>query len=264
MDPSQQLAIFDRSQDPDVSSGPLVVLVHGSLDRGASFTRVLRRLADLPTLVYDRRGYNASRGVRPVATAFDEHVADLLEVIGGREAVVVGHSYGGNIALGAAANPAGENIVSVAAYEPPQPWLTIGRRPAPPSPAADDDDPGNAAERFFRRMVGDGAWERLSDAEKAERRADGPALAAELAAIRLGKAPFDVGNLLTPVVYGRGELSMPHHRRGVAWLVEHTPGAELFEIAGARHGAHLTHPDAFADMVRRAVARAAKPSATRS
>ena len=43
---------------------------------------------------------------------------------------------------------------------------------------------------------------------------------------------------------------LPRHRESVAWLVEHTPGAELVEIAGAGHGAHLTHPDAFAAMVR--------------
>ncbi len=46
----------------------------------------------------------------------------------------------------------------------------------------------------------------------------------------------------------------------MTWLVEHTPGAELFEIAGAGHGAHLTHPDAFAAFVRAAVARAGLPA----
>ncbi len=157
----------------------------------------------------------------------------------------------------------GAAILSVAAYEPPQPWLGLTRRPGAQT-RWEDDDPGDAAERFFRRMVGDGAWERLSDDEKAARRADGPALAAELAAIRVSEPPFDVAALSIPVVYGRGEHSMPHHRQAVAWLVEHTPDAELFEIAGGRHGAHLTHPDAFAAFVRRAVARAGQPSATPS
>ena len=57
----------------------------------------------------------------------------------------------------------------------------------------DPDDDAAAAERFFRRMVGDAAWDRLPDEGRAERRADGPALAAELRAIRLSEAPFDVG-----------------------------------------------------------------------
>jgi pimeloyl-ACP methyl ester carboxylesterase len=115
------------------------------------------------------------------------------------------------------------------------------------------------AERFFRRMVGDAAWDRLSESAKEERRADGPALEAELAAIRTAEAPFDVTGLRIPSTFGRGELSAARHRDTVAWLAEHVPGAELAEIAGANHGAHLTHPDAFAAMVRSAVARAGYP-----
>jgi len=243
-----------------------VVFVHGSLDRGASFARVRRRLDDVATVAYDRRGYRGSRDVLPVARGLGDHVHDLLEVIDDRAAVVVGHSYGGNVALATALDPRGESIRAVSAYEPPQPWLRLqetvgpsaGTRGPPP-----DAEPAAAAERFFRRMVGDAAWERLSEEEKAARRADGPALAAELAAIRLREPPFDVRALRIPVVYGRGEYSLPHHRRAVAWLVEHTPGSELFEIAGGRHGAHLTHPDAFAAMVRRAMARAGDAPAVR-
>jgi pimeloyl-ACP methyl ester carboxylesterase len=48
----------------------------------------------------------------------------------------------------------------------------------------------------------------------------------------------------------------------VAWLVEHTPGAELVDIPGAAHGAHLTHPDAFAAFIRRVLARADRPVPT--
>jgi pimeloyl-ACP methyl ester carboxylesterase len=160
----------------------------------------------------------------------------------------------------------------VAAYEPPMPWLAVWpKQPAalpdgtPSTPATDStspDDDAAAAERFFRRMVGDAAWDRLPDEGRAARRADGPALAAELRAIRLSEAPFDVGALTVPAVFGRGERSSPRHRQSVAWLVEHTPGAELIEFPGATHGAHLTHPDAFAAMARRALARAGWPAST--
>ncbi len=108
----------------------------------------------------------------------------------------------------------------------------------------------------FDRVVGDGAWDRLSETGRAERRADGPALVAELNAIRVAEAPFDVTTMSIPALFGRGGRSLPHHREGVAWLVEHTPDAELFEIPGATHGAHLSRPDRFADFVRRAVERA--------
>jgi pimeloyl-ACP methyl ester carboxylesterase len=126
----------------------------------------------------------------------------------------------------------------------------------------DRDEAGGgaaAAERFFRRMVGDAAWDRLSEPAKAERRADGPALEAELSAIRVTEEPFDVTTLAVPATFGRGEQSASRHRGTVAWLSEHVPGAEQVEIAGASHGAHLTHPDAFASMVRSAVSRAGYP-----
>jgi pimeloyl-ACP methyl ester carboxylesterase len=266
-----QLSITEHEPTGPVAAGPLVVLVHGSLDRSASFARVLRRLDDLHTVIYDRRGYHRSRDALPLNTTLDGHVDDLLAVIGGRPAVVVGHSYGGDVALGAALRAGSSAILSVAAYEPPMPWLgvwpvnagamaaavTAGTATASTTGEGADEE---AAERFFRRMVGDAAWERLPEEGKRARRADGPALAAELRAIRLPDAPFDVTTLGLPATFGRGGNSIGRHRDTVAWLVEHTPGAELFEIAGARHGAHLTHPDAFAAFVRAAVARAGLPA----
>jgi pimeloyl-ACP methyl ester carboxylesterase len=259
------LAVTEYLPEGPSPTVPLVVLVHGSLDRSSSFTRVLRRLDDLHTVVYDRRGYHGSRGALPLNTTLAGHVDDLLEVIDGRPAVVIGHSYGGDVALGAALGDGrGASIRSVGAYEPPMPWLDLW----PTRPASDQEpavgDPterhARGAERFFRRMVGDAAWDRLPEKDKAERRADGPALVAELDAIRAAEAPFDVTAMTIPTLYARGENSAPRHRESVAWLVEHTPGAVLVEVPGAGHGAHLTHPDAFAAMVRQTLARAEPPA----
>ena len=256
------LAVTEHIPESTGHNDPVVVLVHGSLDRAGSFTRVLRRLTDLHTLVYDRRGYHRSRHCGPLATTLDSHIDDLLGAVGGRPAVVIGHSYGGDIALGAALRHGPlSTITSVAAYEPPLPWMDFwSSRGTTARTGTLGDDPGVAAERFFRRIVGTETWDRLPDAAKAERRADGPALIAELNAIRLAHSPFDVTTMRIPALYGRGERSVAHHVQGVAWLTEHTPDAELVEIPGASHGAHLTHPDAFADFVRRAVGRAHPPA----
>jgi pimeloyl-ACP methyl ester carboxylesterase len=256
------LAVTEHIPESTGGDSPLVVLVHGSLDRATSFNRVLRRLTDLHTVAYDRRGYHRSRHSLPLATTLDSQIDDLLGVIGGRPATVIGHSYGGTVALGAALrhDPV-STITSVAAYEPPLPWMDFwSSRGTTARRGSLGDDPGVAAEQFFRRIVGTEAWDRLPDATKSERRADGQALIAELNAIRLEEAPFDVTTMRIPALYGRGEHSMDHHLQGVAWLAEHTPGGELVEIPGASHGAHLTHPDAFADFVRRAVGRAQLPA----
>jgi pimeloyl-ACP methyl ester carboxylesterase len=91
-----RLSLTEHVPDRADADAPLVVLVHGSLDRAGSFARVIRRLADLHTVAYDRRGYHRSRHVVPVHDTLDGHVDDLLLVIDSRPAVVIGHSYGGD------------------------------------------------------------------------------------------------------------------------------------------------------------------------
>jgi len=119
------------------------------------------------------------------------------------------------------------------------------------------EDPGEEAERFFSRMVGPAAWTRLSEAGRAGRRADGPALVADLRSLRGGSPPFDVTALGVPSVFGMGgPASQPHHRASVQWLGAHVPDAVVYEIAGAQHGAHLSHPDHFAALTRLVVERA--------
>ncbi len=244
---------------------PAVVIVHGSLDRGESFRRVMRRLPDLTVVAYDRRGYQGSRAAGVVG--LDGHVADLLAILsevrsrGASTIAAVGHSVGGDVVLGAAL---ADRLAcdAIGAFEPPMPWLGF-RRPQPEGapfrgnrvPMA--DDPGDEAERFFRRMVSPSAWERLSDAGRAARRADGPALLADFRSIR-GNPPFDVLDLSVPAVFGMGGPgTAAHHRDTVAWLGAHVPGAAVYEIAGAQHGAHLSHPDNFAGFIRAVLVRAA-------
>jgi pimeloyl-ACP methyl ester carboxylesterase len=248
--------------DPVVPPDPAVILVHGSLDRAESFRRVMRRLPDVTVVAYDRRGYQGSRdgGV----TDLDGHVADLLAVAtelrsrGAGLLSAVGHSLGGDVVVGAALAEPGA-FDSIGAFEPPMPWLGFRRtqpgsdQPRTWTPLA--EDPGEEAEQFFGRMVSPSAWKRLSDEGRATRRADGPALVADMRFMR-GKEPFDVMALTTPVVFGMGgEGSHTHHRRAVTWLGAHVPGGETFEIDGAQHGAHLSHPDHFATFVRRVLER---------
>lgn len=243
----------------DGHRGPVVVLVHGSLDRAASFTRTVRRLPEAwGILAYDRRGYQGSRAGGPVVLG--QHVDDLLAVAAaaggpGRAVTAVGHSMGGVVVLGAAiAEPA--LFASVGAFEPPMPWLGFSRRDAPGRTDPPPSDPAAEAERFFRRMVSDTAWERLPAAAKAARRADGPALVAELAALRRGTpAPFDVTALAVPALFGcGGPATEDRRRRTAAWLAEHVADGHLAEIPEAGHGAHLSHPSAFARFVAAAVA----------
>ncbi len=102
------------------------VLVHGSFGWGTETWREQKPLADsYRLLLVDRRGFGGSPANGRVDFERDaEDVADLL----GESAHLVGHSYGGVVALLAAARrPAG--VRSLAVIEPPALGLVRGRPP---------------------------------------------------------------------------------------------------------------------------------------
>jgi pimeloyl-ACP methyl ester carboxylesterase len=240
-----------------------VVLVHGSLDRSAGMTKLGRRLEDrLRVTRFDRRGYGRSV---PHAGPFgiDQQVDDLVRVIDSAPeaplpSVVFGHSYGGNVALATAErHPA--LVAGVVVYETPLAWLDWW----PVATAGGDaraweHDPEGAAERFMRRLIGDARWERLPDATREARRAEGVALVAELGDLSRA-APWSPDRIEVPVVAMRGEHGPAHHEQGMralaAWF-----GTGLVTIPGAHHFGPNTHPDdvaaVVADFAARVVTRA--------
>jgi pimeloyl-ACP methyl ester carboxylesterase len=240
------------AEQPGPSGSPRVVLVHGSLDRSAAFARTARRLADLTTIRYDRRGYGRSLAAG-VCTTFDEQVTDLATVVAGVPVVVVGHSLGGVVALAFAARSP-ELAQAVVAYEAPMPWLDWWPSNTAGGSALADGDAAEAAERFMRRIVGDVTWEALPPRTREQRRAEGPALVAELRSLRPpNPAPYDAAALAMPVVAVHGTRSRPHHQRSARMLADACPRGVLHVVEGADHGAHLTHPEAFAALAREAL-----------
>jgi pimeloyl-ACP methyl ester carboxylesterase len=234
------------------ANGALVVLVHGSMDRTASFRRVTAELPDWTVVSYDRRGYARSAGTKP-SEVFDTQVNDLFEVLGDRTAVGVGHSLGGDVVL-AAAQRRPDLLDTAMVFEPPQPWLASWQSHSAGAAAVEAGSPQDAAEDFMRRMVGDEVWDRLPSATRRQRIAEGDALVADLRSIRRAP-PFDPAAVAIPVVAGCGTRSKPHHQEGTRALVGQLPQGELMVIEGSTHGAHLSHPGAFAGLIRRALER---------
>jgi pimeloyl-ACP methyl ester carboxylesterase len=230
----------------------VVICVHGTLDRARSFTRVARRLEHLDVLAYDRRGYRASRSVGASAS-LPVHIDDLLatvELVRARGPVTVfGHSLGGLIAISAALSSAGP-FDALIAYEAPLGWLVdpSAVRPIP------QGDPGDEAEAFFKRVASSATWDHMSADERAERRADGPALIADLTMSRSG-APFsldDLRRLEMPICAAIGTASTdPRFARGAEIVVAEAPRSTLAVLDGAAHGAHLASPDKVAQLIER-------------
>ncbi len=242
---------------PPIEVGPgagrLLILVHGTMDRATSFTRLMSKLPDWSILAYDRRGYAGSAAMGPPET-FQQQVEDLFAVLDGEPAVAFGHSFGGDVVLAAAADRP-DLIPTALVWEAPQPWLPWWPSHTAAGGAQADLEPDDRAEWFMRRQVGDLVWERLPSATRASRRAEGRTLEAEMATLRGGPV-FEVDRVSIPVIVGRGTLSSAHQRRSARELASALPHGELADIPGATHGAHLSHPGEVADLVRRAAARA--------
>jgi pimeloyl-ACP methyl ester carboxylesterase len=229
----------------DISGPPsdvVVVFIHGSLDRSAGMSR-LSRLAAVThtTLRYDRRGYGRQRqhgGPFTVAGNVD----DLEEILQGRTAVLVGHSYGGNIAL-AAAERLGEQIVGVSTYETPLAWSEWWPQNSAGGTALTLTDPSEAAEAFMIRMIGEGRWNQLPQKTREERREEGRALTGELSHLRIA-APWNGDNITCRVLCGHGTKGSQHHIDGTPRLAAMVRG-DVVVIANAGHGAPISHPREF-------------------
>ncbi len=234
------------SDETGRSDGPLVVVVHGSMDRSTGMLKVARHLDDrCRVLRYDRRGYGRSNP-HPGPFSMQHQVDDLVELLGGRPAVLVGHSYGGNVSLAAAVRYP-ELVRGVVVYETPLSWeqwwpgTTAGA-----VAVAASQNPAEAAERFMQRMIGNARWEALPERTRAQRRAEGAAMVAELADLRLN-CPWRPDQIRVPVVAGYGTEGQPHHRLGMEHLVQTVSDGRLVELSGCRHDAPLSHPALFTD-----------------
>jgi hypothetical protein len=226
------------------SDAPLVVLVHGSMDRRAGFARVSRHLSESFRVIrYDRRGYGEAAG-HPGPFSIADHADDLLAVLDGRRAVLVGHSMGGNIVL-AAAERRPDLVRAVAVYETPLSWMPWWpRQSASRTVAASDRDPADVAEQFMRGMIGERRWEMLPPSSKQARRAEGRALIGEMTSVSTG-APWSAEAITVPVVAGRGSLARPHHLEGMERLAALLPDGVLVTLEGCHHMAHTAAAEQF-------------------
>lgn len=192
-------------------------------------------------LRYDRRGY-ARSWPHPGPFGVPAQVEDLVGLLGDERVVLVGHSFGGNVAIATAMALPREQVVGVSVYETPLSWMpwwprnTAGGR----SVAAASED---AAEAFMRRLVGDRGWEALPERTREQRRREGQALQGELSWLREHE-PWSVSGIDFPLLCGSGTRGSAHHTRGMSWLASESGGNHVV-IDGAGHGAHNSHATEF-------------------
>ncbi len=242
--------------------GPSVFMLHGTGFSSRQWKRLVARLeqADFTAITVDLVGHGASPPlVEPTPHSFhdDVRLVGELLVADGR-AHLVGHSYGGLVALGIArAMP--ERVLSMALYEP----VAFGAL----DPERDEDaraDLDRATrpwgmsdaehEAWLASFVGfwrgPGAWESMSEPMRAECRRVGWAMYEGVRSLLADRTPASAyAGIACPVQLFSGAESPAAARRVVERLVEQLPHVKVTTLADAGHMAPITHAAQVADAI---------------
>ena len=236
--------------------GPPAVLVHGASADHTTFRVVgplLARLFDVHAI--DRRGRGASGDTDPYAVEREfEDVAAVAEALaaGAHEPVVViGHSFGGRVALGGALRSAA--IRAVVCYEGAPPAPGAGYQPAGAEERVRErlaaGDPDGALATFLAEIVGMSAEDLAryrADPVWPRRAAAAHTIIRELDAEASPSASLDVlGAVRQPVLQILGGASVAAFRRATEALDARLNDGRVVVIDEARHAAHHTHPAEF-------------------
>jgi pimeloyl-ACP methyl ester carboxylesterase len=243
-------------------TGPPLVLVHGATADHTTWRTSGPLLAPHHTLyAIDRRGRGDSGDGRlgepyEIDREYEDLVAviDAIAALDGQPVDVVGHSYGGRIALGAALRT--QDLRRLVVYEgaPPVPW---GRgyqdadgealRSIEALVAAGDRD--EALATFMREIVG------MPEADLAAFRAD-PIWPRRAAAVQTTMRELQaetseagslaaLGDVQQPVLQILGGASSEPFAEATRALDARLRNGRIVTIDGARHAAHHTHAREF-------------------
>lgn len=232
--------------------GQPLLLLHATLSSARQLCALATRLAEGHHVVsVDRRGSGQSTLDAPAEPIdVSVHVADLAAIIAAERAgpvAVVGHSYGGCVAVELAAR-CPELVSTVFAYEPPYGQVAssavqagmaeVGRRTLA---ARDEEGLGPAALTFMAGVSGADAVAALSPAARARVGRAGQGAVAD--ATLLGMDPDGLARIDCPVRIATGAASAPLYEEIAAGLVARIGGASHVRLEGLDHMAPVLRPD---------------------
>jgi pimeloyl-ACP methyl ester carboxylesterase len=234
-------------------TGPPLVLVHGTTGTRESWAAVAPLLAERHTVwAYDRRGRGGSTDATDHSLVAEAE--DLLAVLAaaGPGAHLVGHSYGGAVALEAAR--LGPDLASLVLYEPPghaSRKQEVVRR-AQALLAAGEVEEGLRVQLLEAAALSEAELSFLESVPVLWQRIVGtaPTVGREVQALLdQGWVPERYAGLGVPVLLLSGELTGSPVYLSADDLREAVPDARAEVLAGQRHLAFATGPQSFADAV---------------
>lgn len=245
------------------SDAPTLLLLHSS---GASHRQWRQLIAQLGQrwriLAPDLFGYRDGPASAAAAPAQGQSIVqDEMDMLGALlqqqttgQVHVIGHSYGGAVALELALlHP--DRIASLAVYEPVMfallrdseqqaAWSEIAQVAQRQVDLVAAGDLRAAASHFIGYWTAPGGFEAMPEAMQAVVAAGMPKVADEFAEVlRRRDAPPDFSRLRMPLLLLCGSETTCAARGVVAELRRRLPGARFVEVAGARHMAPLQQAD---------------------
>lgn len=230
-------------------AGTPILLIHGTgSDAGTWGAAVDELVRHGRVIAYDRRGFSRSRREKASAhTTVAEHAADaadLLDALDAGPTIVVGRSYGGNVALDLALG-APARVRALVLLEgggealSPDVQAFIRELASDIRTAVAAHGPPAASETLLRAVLGDDGYAALPAERKHAMAANGAAILAELEGFFDGQPDAErLRRVTCPVLVVAAEGSPPSFRSVSEDLARALPDARLVIVPGG----HLITP----------------------
>jgi pimeloyl-ACP methyl ester carboxylesterase len=230
-------------------AGDPILCIHGTGSSAAFWVDATHELATHGrTIVYDRRGFARSERPEPFVTSVHQHTDDaaaLLDALGAAPAIVIGRSYGGNVALDLALRypdrvralallEGGPETLSESAMR----WVAALEHELL---AAAEEDMTTVAETLIRGVAGDGVWEGFPEEARQIFTDNGPAIVAELRGGLLEIGMGELGSITQPTLLVGGTESLPAFIEVTEVMAKAMPRAKVEWVEG-RHLINPAHP----------------------
>jgi pimeloyl-ACP methyl ester carboxylesterase len=247
----------------EAGQGEPVICLHCSASSGGQWRALMERLAPRwRVMAPDLFGYGKDVPRDAFAAlSLEDEIGWLVPVLdhAGESAHLVGHSYGGLVAMHLALRYPGR-VRSVTVYEPAAWSIAWQDDPAHPGSAEIEalrdasiaacaaGDLDSIAERFVRYWAGDQAWDAMPPERRRLTAAAMPKVAAEFAAERrAGRSSTRLLDLFAgidaPVLYLTGTRTKASARRVGELLPSVWENGKRVELDGPGHMGPVTHPE---------------------